>query len=59
MLQLDAEAGRENTVRDDMDEGDYILIFHRTEAMDTASKSGRSGLGVLFKNKKAYDGSAI
>ena len=59
MLQLNVEAGRENPVREEMDEGNYIYIFHRREAIDTASKSGKSGLGVLFKNKKAYDRSAI
>ena len=31
----------------------------RREAIDTVSKSGKSEFNVLFKNKKAYDSSAI
>lgn len=44
---------------DEMAEGNYIFIFHRREAIDTVSKSGKSGLGALFKNKKACGRSAI
>lgn len=33
---------------DEMDGGNYyIFIFHRREAIDTVSKSGKSGLGYL------------
>lgn len=44
---------------DEMDEGNYVFIFHRREATDAVSKSGKSGLGALFKNKKACGRSAI